>query len=80
MIDKVELSDGTNAVRHQFDKKALFIGDSMMVTLEAMGDAQISAAVTKISAAADENGEFAVTLTLDETEGVYIGMTATAKK
>lgn len=62
------------------DLSQLFIGDSMMVTLEAMGDAQIGAAVTKISAAADENGEFAVTLTLDETEGVYIGMTATAKK
>lgn len=29
VIDNVELSDGANAVRHQFDKKALFIGDSI---------------------------------------------------
>ena len=62
------------------DLSQIFIGDSMMVTLEAMGDAQIGAQVVKIAAAADENGEFAVTLALDETEGVYIGMTATAKK
>lgn len=29
VIDNVELSNGANAVRHQFDKKALFIGDSI---------------------------------------------------
>ena len=29
VIDNVELSDGAHAVRHQFDKKALFIGDSI---------------------------------------------------
>ncbi len=29
VIDNPELSDGANAVRHQFDKKALFIGDSI---------------------------------------------------
>jgi len=29
VIDNVELSDGANAVRHQFDKKVLFIGDSI---------------------------------------------------
>ena len=62
------------------DLSQIFIGDEMMVTLEAMGDTQIGAVVTKIAAAADENGEFAVTLALDETEGVYIGMTATAEK
>ncbi len=62
------------------DLSQIFIGDTMTVTLEAMGGAQIGAQVVKIAAAADENGEFAVTLALDETEGVYIGMTATAKK
>lgn len=62
------------------DLSQLFIGDEMTVTLEAMGGVQIGAVVTKIAAAADENGEFAVTLALDETKGVYIGMTATAEK
>lgn len=62
------------------DLAQIFIGDKMMVTLEALDDAQIGAVVTKIAAVADENGEFAVTLMLDETEGVYIGMTATAEK
>ena len=29
VIDNVELSDGANAARHKFDKKVLFIGDSI---------------------------------------------------
>lgn len=62
------------------DLSQIAVGDEMMLTLEAMGDAQKKAKVTKIAAAADESGEFAVTLTLENTEGVRIGMTATAEK
>ena len=62
------------------DLSQIVVGDEMTVTLEAMGGAQIEATVTKIASAADEKGEFAVTLALEKTEGVRIGMTATAEK
>lgn len=58
----------------------LTVGDEMTVTFEAMGEKTYDAEVTKIAAAADENGEFAVTLALDKTEGLRIGMSATAEK
>ena len=62
------------------DMAQIAVGDRMTVTLEAMEDKQISAVVTKIAAATDENGEYAVTLALDKTEGLRIGMSATAEK
>ena len=62
------------------DLSQIAVGDEMTVTFEALAQQQIEAEVAKISAAADENGEFIVTLTLEETEGVRIGMTATAEK
>jgi len=62
------------------DLAGLLVGDEMLVTLEAMDGAPIKAEVTKIAAAADENGQFSVTLALDKTEGVRIGMSATAEK
>jgi len=62
------------------DLAQIAVGDKMTVAFEAMGGAQVEAAVARISAAADEKGEFTVTLALEKTEGVRIGMTATAEK
>ena len=62
------------------DMAQIAVGNRMTVTLEAKEGVQIGAEVAKIAAAADENGEYAVTLTLDKTEGLSIGMSATAEK
>lgn len=62
------------------DLAFLETGDEMTVTFDALGETQIRATVDSIAAAADENGEFAVTLTLEKTDGVRIGMSATAEK
>jgi len=62
------------------DLALLAVGDRMTVTLEALEGETREAVVEKIAAAADENGEFAVTLTMDKTEGLRIGMSAAAEK
>ncbi|MBR5288735.1 MAG: HlyD family efflux transporter periplasmic adaptor subunit [Clostridia bacterium] len=62
------------------DLSLIAVGDEFTVTFEATGDKAYDAEVTKIAAAADEKGEFAVTLTLEKTEGLRIGMSATATK
>lgn len=62
------------------DLALIDVGDRMTVTLEALEGETHEATVAKIAAAADENGEFAVTLTIGKTEGLRIGMSATAEK
>ena len=62
------------------DLSQLAVGDRMSVTLEALGGAPREAVVARIASAAGEDGEFAVTLTMEKTEGLRIGMTATAEK
>lgn len=62
------------------DVAALAVGDELTVTLDALGERTIRAMVEKIGAKVDENGAFAVTMTLEKTDGVMIGMSATATK
>ena len=62
------------------DLSLIAVEDEFTVTFEALGEKTFDAEVTKIAAAADEKGEFAVTLTLENAEGVRIGMNATAEK
>lgn len=62
------------------DAAALAVGDEMTVTLDALGERTIRATVEKIGAKVDENGAFTVTIALEKTDGVMIGMSATATK
>ncbi len=62
------------------DLALIAVGDDFTVTFEALGEKGFDATVTKIAAAADENGAFAVTLALEEVQGVRIGMNAMAEK
>ena len=62
------------------DLSLIAVGDEFTVTFEALGEKTFDAEVTKIAAAADANGMFAVTLALEKTDGVRIGMSATAEK
>ncbi len=62
------------------DLSLLSVGDEMTVAPDALEGVQIRAIVEKIAGAANENGEFAVTLSLARTDGLRIGMGATASK
>ena len=62
------------------DLSLIAVGDEFVVTFDALGEKTFEAEVTKIAAAANENGTFDVTLALEKTEGVRIGMSATAEK
>ena len=62
----------------EMDLADIAVGASVSVTLDAYPDAPVSGEIVKIAAAADENGEFAVTIALEASENVRIGMSATA--
>lgn len=62
----------------EMDLADIAVGAGVKVTLDAYPDAPVEGEIVKIAAAADENGEFAVTIALDESEYVRIGMSATA--
>lgn len=62
------------------DLKSLAVGDKMKAAFDALDGEAIGATVTKIASAADENGAYAVTLVLESTEDVRIGMSATVEK
>ena len=62
----------------EMDLKDIAVGARVTVTLDAYEDAPIDGEIVKIAAAADENGEYAVTIALRESALVRIGMSATA--
>lgn len=59
------------------DLAAVEVGARVKVTLEAYENETIDGEVTAISSAANENGEFAVTVSLREAKKARIGMSAT---
>lgn len=60
------------------DLAMVTVGAKVNVTLDAYAQTPTTGEVEKISSAADENGEYAVTIRLEDTRGVRIGMSATA--
>jgi len=62
----------------EMDLADITVGARVKVTLDAYPDAPVEGEVVKIASAADENGEYAVTIALDESDVVRIGMSATA--
>lgn len=62
----------------EMDLADIAVGARVSVTLDAYPDETLEGEIVKIAAAADENGEFAVTISLDESDKVRIGMSATA--
>lgn len=62
----------------EMDLGDIAVGARVTVTLDAYEDAPLDGEIVKIAAAADENGEYAVTISLRESELVRIGMSATA--
>lgn len=62
----------------EMDLADITVGAHVSVTLDAYPDAPFGGEVVKIAAAADENGEYAVTIALEESALVRIGMSATA--
>ena len=62
----------------EMDLAGVEVGARVSVTLDAYEDAPLEGEVVKIAAAADENGEYAVTIALEENEYVRIGMSAAA--
>ena len=62
----------------EMDLAGIEVGARVRVTLDAYEDAPLEGEIVKVAAAADENGEFAVTIALEESAAVRIGMSATA--
>ena len=62
----------------EMDLAGIAVGMRASIALDAYPDEPLTGEVVKISAAADENGEYAVTVALDENDQVRIGMSATA--
>ena len=62
----------------EMDLGDIAVGARVTVTLDAYEDTPIDGEIVKIAAAADENGEYAVTIALEESVLVRIGMSATA--
>lgn len=60
------------------DLAAVKTGAHVTVTLDAFADAPVDGVIEKIAAAANENGEFDVIISLSECENARIGMSATA--
>lgn len=62
----------------EMDLAGIAVGARVSVVLDAYEDAPIEGEIIGISAVADENGEFAVTIRMDGSANVRIGMSATA--
>ena len=62
----------------EMDLAGVAVGMRASIALDAYPDEPLTGEVVKIAAAADENGEYAVTVALDENDQVRIGMSATA--
>lgn len=62
----------------EMDLAGITVGARVTVTLDAYPESPVDGEIVKIAAAADENGEYAVTIVLGENEYVRIGMSATA--
>lgn len=62
----------------EMDLAGIAVGMRVSIALDAYPDEPLTGEVVKIAAAADENGEYAVTIALDENDQVRIGMSATA--
>ena len=60
------------------DLEAIEPGMLVSVTLDSDEGRVITGKVAKIAGASDENGEYNVTIELEETDGLRIGMSATA--
>ena len=62
----------------EMDLAGIVVGERVKVTLDAYKDVALDGEIVKIAAAADENGEYPVTVALEESDAVRIGMSATA--